>query len=104
MKEGAMFRVKSGWRFRTVTLLAGLGFFGCDTAAAQVPSVSYTTYSVPSLASINWVATKPDNALWFTKAGPTKTEIRQITTAGAVTEYPISNTPGMIVTKPDDAL
>jgi virginiamycin B lyase len=99
-----MYPVQSGLGFKTVPSVALFFLLAAGHLAAQAPSVSYTTYSGPSLISINWVTTGPDGALWFTGSGPAKTEIGRITTAGALTEYPLSNTPAVIVNGPDGAL
>jgi virginiamycin B lyase len=99
-----MYPVQSGLGFKTAPSAALFILLAAGHLAAQAPSVSYTTYSGPSLISIDWVTTGPDGALWFTGSAPTKTEIGRITTAGAITEYPLSNTPAGIVTGPDGAL
>ncbi len=99
-----MYLAKDSFGFKTaasallfILLVAGQLF-------AQAPTVSYTTYSGPALTSINWVTAGPDGALWFTGSSPTKMEVGRITAAGAVTEYPTSNPPGVIVTGSDGAL
>src|SRR5215471_8310479 len=99
-----MYPVQSGLGFKTAPSTALFVLLAAGHLAAQAPSVSYTTYSGPNLSSINWVTTGPDGALWFTGSGQTIKEIGRITTAGAITEYPLSNTPAGIVTGPDGAL
>lgn len=98
-----MYPVPSALRVKTAPSVALVILFTIGLAA-QAQSVSYTTYSGPALVSINWVTAGPDGALWFTGSSPSKAEIGRITTAGAVMDYPTSNTPGVIVAGPDGAL
>jgi virginiamycin B lyase len=57
-------------------------------------------YPIPTAnSSPNGIAAGPDGALWFTE----NAKIGRITTAGAITEYPIGSAARVIVAGPDGA-
>jgi virginiamycin B lyase len=89
----------SGW---TWTLGGCLLLSVCALSSAQ--SVSFTEYSLGSLPDPIAIASGPDGALWFTDwAG----NIGRITTAGAISSYPIPTSisePFGIAPGPDGAL
>src|ERR1039457_514672 len=84
---------------RVLVLLSILMVVGAPTTWAQ--SVNITEFTVPTLLSPA-IAAGPDGALWFTE--PDLNKIGRITTAGVVSEYSVSGSPGGIAAGPDGAL
>lgn len=74
-------------------------------ASALAQAQTVTEYPVPTAkSSPNGITAGPDGALWFTENVAGK--IGRITTAGVITEYPLSPAydPCCITTGPDGAL
>src|SRR5262249_13127838 len=58
------------------------------TVSIQVTFITFTKYPLPNLKSVpQGIGVGPDGALWF--AEPGINAIGRITTAGAITEYPL---------------
>jgi virginiamycin B lyase len=73
---------------------------GCAT---RTLAQTLTEFPLPTSNSDPWhITAGPDGALWFTEVGANK--IGRITTAGAITEFPISGKPYDITVGPDGAL
>ena len=69
---------------------------GADATITEFPLPQPQSFPGPITAG-------PDGALWFPEGGANP-RIGRITTAGAVTEFPITNSPGGITAGPDGAL
>ncbi|MBT2446580.1 DUF11 domain-containing protein [Streptomyces sp. ISL-43] len=71
----------------------------------NTPAGAVTEFPIPGGGAPTGIAAGPDGALWFTEFGGEK--IGRITTAGAISEYPIPTTSGQpeeITAGPDDSL
>jgi virginiamycin B lyase len=70
-------------------------------SSAQIPTI--TEYGVSTYTTWPWgITAGPDGALWFTEYQ--RANVGRITTAGVLTEYPVSNSSLGITAGPDGAL
>jgi streptogramin lyase len=76
---------------------------GLQSAAVGSDPTVITEFPLPSADSnLGAITPGPDGALWFTERSGNK--IGRITTAGVITEFPLSSQPIWIAAGPDDAL
>jgi streptogramin lyase len=95
---------------RPINLWSTLGavfIFSFNIASAQ--SITITEFALPRATFPYSITPGPDAALWFTESDcPANLvcsgKIGRITTAGAVTEYPLADGPNFITAGPDGAL
>jgi streptogramin lyase len=99
MHKGIPLRDSCGWKAIGLAILV----FGVP-AMVTAQSGTYSqigSYPVSDAYLIDSITAGPDGALWFTNYSDA---IGRITTAGAITQFPVSGSPYMITPGPDGAL
>ncbi|WP_406512963.1 isopeptide-forming domain-containing fimbrial protein [Streptomyces sp. NBC_00161] len=105
--SGMCLRAKSRWGHRLTTLLVStlMSLPLVASAPAAQAAVGIFEYSLVNPSTPIGITTGPEGNMWFTEFGGEK--IGRITTAGAISEYPIPTTSGQpeeITAGPDDSL